>query len=187
MASPLPPLRRIVTANDANGKSYFADDSDCPVRPPNPKTPGAVKYDVWATGALPVPVDDPDRFGELKSIAPLRGGSVMHVLDIPPEPTDPEERERYVEMRLEEIRSRPPMPGVRYRIGDGAGAYGMHETESVDYAIVVAGEIHAVLDAEERLMRQGDIMIQRGTNHSWINRSGKMCRMAFVLNSGTFA
>jgi quercetin dioxygenase-like cupin family protein len=56
-----------------------------------------------------------------------------------------------------------------------------HKTESLDYAIVLDGEIYAMLDEDEVLMRQGEILIQRATNHSWSNRSDKPCRMAFVL------
>jgi quercetin dioxygenase-like cupin family protein len=187
MTTPLPPLRRIVTANDANGKSYFAEDTTAPVRPANPLNPGAVKYDVWATSRLPAPVDEPDQFFNQRGICPPEGATVMHVLDMPPEPTDPEALKAYVAMRHEDISKRPPMAGVRYHHGEGSGAYGMHETESIDYAIVLEGEIIAVLDSGERVMRQGDIMIQRGTSHSWVNRSGRMARMAFIIASGKFA
>ena len=65
---------------------------------------------------------------------------------------------------------------------------GMHRTETVDYAIVLEGEIWAVMDEGETLMRAGDVLIQRGTNHAWANRSNATARIAFVLidgNSGT--
>ena len=58
---------------------------------------------------------------------------------------------------------------------------GMHKTDTIDYAIMLAGEITAILDGEETILRAGDILIQRGTNHAWANRSGKPARMAFVL------
>jgi len=56
-----------------------------------------------------------------------------------------------------------------------------HKTQSLDYAIVLEGEIYALMDEGETLMRAGDILIQRATNHSWSNRSDKVCRVAFVL------
>ena len=62
----------------------------------------------------------------------------------------------------------------------------MHRTESVDYALVLEGEITLVLDKEEVLMREGDFLVERGTNHAWANRSGKPCRMLFVLIDGKF-
>ena len=61
----------------------------------------------------------------------------------------------------------------------------MHRTETVDYAIILEGEIWAVMDHGETLMRAGDVLVQRGTNHAWANRSGKTARIAFVLIDGT--
>jgi quercetin dioxygenase-like cupin family protein len=62
----------------------------------------------------------------------------------------------------------------------------MHRTESVDYGIVISGEITLVLDKGETLLKQGDVVIQRGTNHAWANKSGKPCRMLFILVDGKF-
>lgn len=61
---------------------------------------------------------------------------------------------------------------------------GMHTTESVDYAIVLQGEIYAVMEEGETLMRAGDILIQRGTAHAWSNRSNEFARICFVLIDG---
>ncbi|HLI20105.1 MAG TPA: cupin domain-containing protein [Stellaceae bacterium] len=60
----------------------------------------------------------------------------------------------------------------------------MHRTDTVDYAIVLEGEIVAVLDDEETVLKAGDILVQRGTNHAWANRSGKPARICFVLIDG---
>jgi quercetin dioxygenase-like cupin family protein len=62
----------------------------------------------------------------------------------------------------------------------------MHRTESVEYALVLEGEITLVLDEEEVMMRAGDFLVERGTNHAWANRSGQPCRMLFVLIDGRF-
>jgi uncharacterized cupin superfamily protein len=62
----------------------------------------------------------------------------------------------------------------------------MHRTESVDYGIVLEGEITLLVDEGETTVRAGDIVIQRGTNHGWSNRSGKNCRIAFILIDGKF-
>ena len=61
---------------------------------------------------------------------------------------------------------------------------GIHRTATVDYAIVLEGEIYAVMDEDETLMRAGDVLIQRGTNHAWANRSTTTARIAFVLIDG---
>jgi uncharacterized cupin superfamily protein len=60
----------------------------------------------------------------------------------------------------------------------------MHRTPSVDYAIVLSGEIDMLLDDSEVHMKAGDIMVQQGTNHAWVNRSNDFCRLAFVLIDG---
>ena len=62
----------------------------------------------------------------------------------------------------------------------------MHRTESVDYGIVLEGELTLVLDGGETVLGAGDIVIQRGTSHAWANRSGRMARMAFILVDGAF-
>ena len=62
----------------------------------------------------------------------------------------------------------------------------MHRTESVDYGIVIEGEMTLVLDDSEVLLTPGSVVIQRGTNHAWANRSGKVCRMLFVLVDGQY-
>ena len=60
----------------------------------------------------------------------------------------------------------------------------MHTTETVDYAVIIEGELTAILDKDETVMRPGDVLIQRGTSHAWANRSGKMVRVLFVLVAG---
>jgi quercetin dioxygenase-like cupin family protein len=57
----------------------------------------------------------------------------------------------------------------------------MHTTNTVDYAIILAGEIWAVMDVGEKKMKAGDVLVQRGTNHAWSNRSSRPCLVAFVL------
>jgi quercetin dioxygenase-like cupin family protein len=79
----------------------------------------------------------------------------------------------------------PPPRGSVFRVvefppGDGAEPY-QHRTASLDYCFVVSGEIYALVEDEERLMRPGDTLIQRGTLHSWDNRSSEPCCVLFVL------
>jgi quercetin dioxygenase-like cupin family protein len=62
----------------------------------------------------------------------------------------------------------------------------MHRTESIDYGIVIDGEMTLVLDNGEVLLKPGSVVVQRGTNHAWANRSGRSCRMLFVLVDGAY-
>ena len=57
----------------------------------------------------------------------------------------------------------------------------MHRTRSVDYAIILSGEIDMLLDDSEVHLKAGDVVVQQATNHAWVNRSGKPCRVAFIL------
>jgi len=81
----------------------------------------------------------------------------------------------------------PPASGTRFSVLDiapGNAPY-MHRTDSIDYVICVAGEIEMDLDSGETVkLSAGDVMVQRGTSHSWVNRSGKPCRLAVVLIDG---
>ena len=62
----------------------------------------------------------------------------------------------------------------------------MHRTETIDYVLILSGEIYCVLDDTEVLLKAGDTMIQCGTNHAWSNRSGKPVRILYVLIDGQF-
>ena len=55
------------------------------------------------------------------------------------------------------------------------------DLETIDYAIVLSGEIWAIMDEGETLLKTGDVLMQRGTSHAWSNRSDEYCRVAFVL------
>ena len=83
----------------------------------------------------------------------------------------------------------PPAPnGTKIRINElPPGVVSpMHRTQSVDYGIVLSGEVVLVLDDSETVLRAGDVVVQRGTSHRWENRSGSTARMAFILVDGAF-
>ena len=109
---------------------------------------------------------------------PGKGGTILRIIDIPPESKDPAERQRQISAMFKGMFSDA-------HHDQRAGVHpGMHKTDTVDYAIVLQGEIHAVMDEGETLMRAGDVLIQRGTNHAWANRSDQMVRICFVLIDG---
>ncbi len=88
------------------------------------------------------------------------------------------------DMGARELGTYPPVDGTRLMIAEYPphNAPIMHRTETIDYIIVLSGSIDMELDENEVVtLRQGDVMIQRGTNHAWINRYDEVCRMAFVL------
>jgi quercetin dioxygenase-like cupin family protein len=82
----------------------------------------------------------------------------------------------------------PPRHGTKILINEmpSGAASPMHRTETVDYGIVLDGEVVLVLEDSETVLRAGDIVVQRGTNHRWENRSPGPARIAFILVDGAF-
>ncbi|WP_321803267.1 cupin domain-containing protein [Burkholderia sp. BCC1993] len=160
------PVRRIVTGTRADGKSCIVSDGPTPNRTTRKGLPLA--HVVWATGDARAAGDEPAPAGHAFGFH-SKGGSLLRIVDFPPDET-------YDETQLAQFLDASGVRDTR-----GARHFWFHKTESLDYAIVLDGEIWALLDEGETLMRAGDVLVQRATNHSWANRSGKPCRMAFVL------
>ena len=178
MPAKLPPIRRIVTGTGSDGRSRIIADGAPPVISTQDARPGWRNANIWSTSATPAPVDAPDRIAEHKGLYPPKNGTVVRIMDIPPEPTDPEELKTYFAGRVSAFPDRERVAGDKSRHP------GMHITDTVDYAIVIFGEMYAVMEDGETLMKAGDVLVQRGTNHAWSNRSGDICRVAFILIDG---
>jgi hypothetical protein len=171
---PLAPARRVVTANNAQGRSYIAEDGVSPVQLRNEARPGYCNANFWRTGG-PASVAAPDDITEHRGLLPPPGGTVLRVIDFPPQPADPEEQRR----QHAAVFSSMFNDGKHQT--NASGHPGMHVTCTIDYAIVLHGEIVSILDEEETVLRAGDILVQRGTNHAWVNRTDGITRVAFVL------
>ena len=76
-------------------------------------------------------------------------------------------------------------PGASTYSADAPHPY-MQETETLDFCIVMEGEITLVLDTEEVHLKEGDSVVQKGSNHAWSNRTDKPCTLFFSLHDGTF-
>jgi hypothetical protein len=165
------PIRRIVTGHDADGRSIILMDGPAPtvLKP----TPNLALTDLWETKATPASnAGDADATARPVHLTPPRHGSIFRVVEFPPDgERDYGNREAaFAAMGAAHAldREKPRHPGF-------------HKTDTVDYAIVLDGEIWAMMDVGETLMKAGDTLVQRGTNHSWSNRSDKPCRVAFIL------
>jgi Cupin domain len=180
MTSSLPPIRRIVTEDDAQGRSRIVEDAPATAIRTVEGRPNYRSVNVWRTEAAPAPIDAPDTATQHKGILPPKnGGSILRIIDFPPELADPVERNKQIAATFAGMFSdadHDKRPGAHP---------GMHRTDTVDYAILLEGEIWAVMDDNETLMKQGDVLIQRGTNHAWANRSNKTARICFVLLDGS--
>ncbi|KAF0254596.1 cupin domain-containing protein [Pseudomonas putida] len=150
-------FRRIVTGHDEAGKAIFIEDEVCPNRHAIKNIPEFATTELWKTSTTPVdntegqPIDPAAGAFVLN---PPANGSVFRVVEFVPDQV---------------WKTDPNVPDM------------MHRTPSLDYAYVIKGEIYALLDGQETLMKAGDVLIQRGTNHAWANRSVEPCVVLFVL------
>jgi mannose-6-phosphate isomerase-like protein (cupin superfamily) len=177
-------FRRIVTGHDQDGSAIILSDAP-PDRVQQVGGPGGPTFfEVWNTRETPVVIDrqsgEPTESGLV--LAPPKGGTRIRVIDFPPEGdairslTTAEAAEKFSEIGGEDAaQSRTGAPHPL-----------MHRTQTLDYGIVLEGELTLVVDHGETTVQAGDIIIQRGTNHAWANRSDKNCRVVFVLIDGQF-
>lgn len=183
---PTAPFRRIVTGHNAEGKAVILEDGPPPRVSRVGGELGPMFYEVWNTRETPARIDrasgEPAEDGV--SLAPPKNGTRIRVLEIPPEDS------RFKDITPEQARAHFASIGAAdasSHTGAGSRHAFMHRTETVDYGIVLDGELVLVVDDGETVCRAGDIVIQRGTNHGWANRSDKPCRIAFILIDGQFA
>lgn len=174
----LPPIHRVVTGHDADGKAVVQSDGALPTVVELTAIPGTVFHEVWNTSVMPAPADN----GADPTVGPLvlpppANGTRLRFVDIPPDTAD----------FLAHGAAR--MHDAFTQAGDAAASTVaahsphplMHRTESVDYGVVIDGEMTLVLDDTEVRLLPGSVVVQRGTNHAWANRSQRPCRMLFVL------
>src|SRR5258706_1861104 len=98
-------------------------------------------------------------------------------------PADIRVGENIEDMGARQLGTPPPPNGTRFTVNDiPPGRIGpMHRTETVDYVIVLAGELEMQMDDSTVKLKAGDVLVQRGTNHAWINRGTVPARVAFIL------
>jgi quercetin dioxygenase-like cupin family protein len=178
-------VRRVVTGHDKNGKAIVLSDGSAPTVHSNPIRPGQLSFDVWKTKAMPVPLarEEPEPTSGPRSLQPPPAGTVLRISIVPPE-TD---ATRNLTPEQAQDLFRKSGAGEASTYGRGGRHPMMHRTETVDYAVVLEGEIALLLDEGEVELKAGDVVIQRGTSHAWSNRSGKNVKMLYVLIDGEFA
>ena len=176
------PFRRIVTGHDSEGRAIIQEEGPPPRVQRIGGDTGPMFYEVWNTRATPAPIDrasgEPGEEGII--LAPPKNGTRIRVLDIPPE------GDNLKDLTQEEREAHFAEVGAAGAVAKNARHAYMHRTETVDYGIVLEGEIVLIMDEGETLVRAGDIVVQRGTNHGWANRSDRNCRIAFILIDGRF-
>ena len=167
-------IRRYVTGHDAKGRSIVLIDDHAPNANELKGWTGAGVTEVWVSNEMPV-----DNSGsEDSSLRPLRhdpvpSGTIFRVVEIPPEgaATKIDTASAFAQLGSTH----------KPRAEDTAKHPTMHKTDSIDYLVVISGEMSMVMEEGEVLLKAGDCIVQRGTNHAWVNRSGHPCLLAAIL------
>jgi len=175
-------VRRVVTGHDAEERSIVQEDG-----PPERVVTlggdsGTTFHEIWNTRATPAPIDrasgEPGEPGI--SLLPPEGGTRIRILDIPPDDGS------VAALPRDAVKALFEAIGAGHALADDPPHPLMHRTETVDYGIVLEGELVLILDEGETTVRAGDVVVQRGTSHAWANRSDANARIAFVLIDGRF-
>lgn len=155
--------RRVVSDTNSEGKSVFTLDEVCHHAQSVMGMPEFATTELWRTYNTPVDLtaEEVDPAAGPAILDPPKGGSVFRVVEFPPDAA-----------------VIAAVPGVK--VSDM-----VHRTNSIDYAYVLKGEIYATLDTGEKLLKAGDVMIQRGTRHGWSNRSKEPCLVLYVMIGAT--
>jgi hypothetical protein len=170
-------FRRVVTGHDQNGVAVVATDQVATHVLQRPNRPGVTLTNFWLTDQTPAEYDGPtETCGGAFVLQPPANGSVFRCVEFQPE--DPEV------MAQLDGRSAFSEMGADDNIVENARHPFMHRTNTVDYAIVLSGEIYMLLVEDEVHLKASDVAVQRGTNHAWSNRGTEPCIIAFVLVDG---
>ena len=167
-------IRRVVTGHDENGRAVCISDSQATDILQRPNRPGVTLTNFWKCETSPAEYDGAEEtLGDKFVLHPPKNGSVFRVVEF--EPEDPE-----VIKNVDGKAAFAEMGAGDNIVEDARHPY-MHRTNSVDYAVILSGEIVMLLDDSEVLLKAGDVCVQRGTNHAWSNQGTESCLIAFVL------
>jgi mannose-6-phosphate isomerase-like protein (cupin superfamily) len=159
--------RRVVSGVDRNGRSTIVIDEPTKSKT---ATKAFVLYDIWRIDTVPPMVDAPDLLedGDVRLDPPVNG-LVVRMATIPPDSWwDPTNDYAEALSSVSDAESDPQQPVDAET--DGDGEQGLHLTDTIDILTVISGELCAVLEDAEAVLKPGDTFVQRGTRHTWSNR-----------------
>jgi naringenin degradation protein FdeH len=165
------PIRRVVTGHDDQGKAVVLMDG--PASNVTIRKTGFVSTVLWAVDESPADISGSgDRAARDVALSPPPNGAVLRVVDFPPVTPD--------SMKAADMAGEMG-PGVQVSDAAARTHAFMHRTRTIDYAVVLSGEIEMRLDDSSVHLKAGDFVIQQGTNHAWVNNSQQDCRVAFIM------
>jgi len=175
MSEQAKPVRRIVTADDDGGKSLALSDGPVSDVRTDPARPGFASTRIWVTDATPARIKPARAALALPhTIEPPPRGSVCRIVTIPP---DDSFRGKIGAAEVAAFFRGMGSPGASTYSPRAPHPY-MQRTRTLDFCLILEGEVTLVLDTEEVQLVAGDTVVQRGTNHAWSNRSSRPCTIA---------
>jgi len=181
MVDDVKPVRRIITVDGDDGKSVAIADGPSPDVRTDPARPGYASTRIWVTDRTPARINGVrDTLDAPHTIEPPPGGSVCRMVTFPP---DDSFMKRVSARDVQAFFDAMGSPQASTYTSNAPHPY-MQKTGTLDFCLVLAGEITLVLDTEEVHLKAGDTVVQRGTNHAWSNRSDKPCVIAFSSHDG---
>lgn len=166
-------VRRVLTGHDAEGRSTIIADGFAANVKELPSIPGLALTDLWETTGAPASNEGhADAAARPVRLEPPPAGTIFRVVEFPPDAAW---------RKKSDLREGFDAIGAAHAQDKASHDPMMHKTASVDYAIVLKGEIWAVMEKGETLLKAGDVLVQRGTNHSWSNRTDQPALVAFIL------
>jgi mannose-6-phosphate isomerase-like protein (cupin superfamily) len=168
-------VRRVVTGVNRKGESVVVSDGLPPRSVTLELTGGKKMTDLWHLGSRPQSPTDGGDLDHNANLVPPPGGTHWRIAEFPPDSAVP--RDRDANDVAAEVSEKVP----DWLAHVDSTRPGMHQTPTIDFGIVLSGEIWLELDDANVHLKPGDCVVQRGTMHAWRNRSDKPCVMSFIL------
>jgi mannose-6-phosphate isomerase-like protein (cupin superfamily) len=168
-------VRRVVTGHDEGGRSRVLVDEAAPNVVVRQQTGGIVSTLLWVTDGAPASLDGhADAADRSMGVPPPVHGTAFRIVEFPPF------RPELLGTSAETARADWGMQGHALPGAEPRHPF-IHRTRTVDYIVVLEGEIDMLLDEGEVHLQAGDTLVQRGTNHAWINRGDQPCRLVIIF------
>ncbi len=178
MADDIKPLRRIVVRDNSDGtRSRALCDAPSPDVRSDPARPGFAATRMWVTDRTPARIRN-ETLDAPHSIEPPKAGSLCRYLQIPP---DAAWKGKVGSKEVQAYFVSMGSPDASTYSGSAPHPY-MQKTRTLDFALIIEGEVTLVLDLEEVDLSAGDTVVLRGANHAWSNRSNKPCIIAMSMH-----
>jgi hypothetical protein len=184
MSDGIKPIRRVVTGNDAQGRSRVLYDSAAPAVKANTFKKGTGMTDIWMFESCPAPISGDRDDGNIPFHfePPANGGRLRIVESAPKPPHYDSAQDKYI---TAEHPPRKTEGGTWERGRQNLYTTRIHRSETLDYGILVSGERVLITDAGEHVLKPGDVVIQIGSWHAWSERD-QGSQMAFVMMAARF-